>query len=212
MARREHEIWQSLPEAVQRAGREQFDAIITGASEADMLAAAPGNKSPLIAVLLRGDRAPAGTDTVLRWPVHADTLYHTLEQVCEKPETEDATRQAELPAPIDAVAFSTLEQSVGVTALHEILQCYITTAEQLTQALAEACAADKWDDAARLAQDIVGAAGGLGLSAVTQAARQFTAASRGGETPHDLRNAAQIVVGEHIRTKMALTQLYPDMG
>ena len=58
----------------------------------------------------------------------------------------------------------------------------------------------------------MGAAGGLGLSAVTQAARQFTAASRGGETPHDLRNAAQIVVGEHIRTKMALTQLYSDMG
>ena len=49
--------------------RKHFDAIIAGAGDADMLAAAPGVKAPLIAVLLRGDRAPAATDMVLRWPV-----------------------------------------------------------------------------------------------------------------------------------------------
>ncbi len=61
--------------------------------------------------------------------------------------------------------------------LIEILQCYVVTAEQLTNALAEACAEEKWDEAARLAQDIVGAAGGLGLAAITQAARHFAQAS-----------------------------------
>ena len=44
-----------------------------------------------------------------------------------------------LPAAIDAVAFSNLEKSVGLKTLIEILQCYVATAEQLTNALAEAC-------------------------------------------------------------------------
>ena len=49
--------------------------------------------------------------------------------------------------------------------------------------LAEACAEEQWDEAARLAQDIVGAAGGLGLTAVTQAARHFAQAAREGAEP-----------------------------
>ena len=94
----------------------------------------------------------------------------------------------------------------------EILQCYIVTAEQLTGALAEACCQEKWDEAARLAQDIVGAAGGLGLTAVTQAARHFAQAAREGEDRHELRNAAQIVVGEHVRARKALVHLYPEVA
>ncbi|MDB5741617.1 MAG: hypothetical protein JWP16_2657 [Alphaproteobacteria bacterium] len=202
---------QSMAEAVGRAGKEHFDAIIAGAGDADMLAAAPGVKAPLIAVLLRGDRAPAATDLVLRWPVEADQLYRALDEICE-PAEDGEPKPAELPAAIDPVAFSTLEKSVGVKTLVEILQCYIVTAEQLTNALAEACAAEKWDDAARLAQDIVGAAGGLGLLAITQAARNFARAAREGEDRHELRNAAQMVVGEHVRARQALIHLYPDVA
>jgi signal transduction histidine kinase/HPt (histidine-containing phosphotransfer) domain-containing protein len=201
----------SMADAVGRAGKETFDAIISGAGDADMLAAAPGVKAPLIAVLLRGDRAPAATDLVLRWPVEADQLYRALDEICE-PVDEAQDRTAELPAAIDPVAFSTLEKSVGVKTLVEILQCYIVTAEQLTNALAEACAEEKWDEAARLAQDIVGAAGGLGLLAITQAARNFAKAAREGENRHELRNAAQMVVGEHVRARQALIHLYPDVA
>ena len=86
------------------------------------------------------------------------------------------------------------------------------TAEELTNALAAACAEEKWDEAGRLAQDIVGAAGGLGLAAMTQAARHFAQKTREGEDGHSLRNAAQIVVGEHIRARRALSKLYPDMA
>jgi signal transduction histidine kinase/HPt (histidine-containing phosphotransfer) domain-containing protein len=201
-----------MADAVGRAGKETFDAILCGAGDADMLAAAPGVKAPLIAVLLRGDRAPAATDLVLRWPVEADQLYRALDEICE-PAAEDAQdRAAELPAAIDPVAFSTLEKSVGVKTLVEILQCYIVTAEQLTNALSEACGEEKWDDAARLAQDIVGAAGGLGLLAITQAARNFANAARAGENRHALLNAAQMVVGEHIRARQALIHLYPDVA
>jgi HPt (histidine-containing phosphotransfer) domain-containing protein len=202
---------QSMAEALECAGKDRFDAIIAGAGDADMLAAAPGVKAPLIAVLLRGDRAPAATDTVLRWPVEADQLYRALDDICE-PLLEGGTETAEIQAAIDPVAFSTLEKSVGVKTLVEILQCYIVTAEQLTDALAEASAEERWDDAARLAQDIVGAAGALGLAAITQAARDFTRIAREGDDPHALRNAAQVVVGEHVRARLALSRLYPEVA
>jgi len=202
----------TMADAVERAGKEHFDAIISCAGDADMLAAAPGVKAPLIAVLLRGDRAPAATDVVLRWPVEAGQLYRAIEQVRLPASSGAAPEEMTATAAIDPIAFSSLEKSVGLKTLMEILQCYIVTAEQLTNALAQACAEEKWEDAARLAQDIVGAAGGLGLCAVTQAARHFTQAARDGENRHELRNAAQMVVGEHIRAKTALIQLYPEVA
>jgi HPt (histidine-containing phosphotransfer) domain-containing protein len=197
---------QSLAEAQEYANREHFDAIIAGAGDADMLAAAPGAKVPVIAILLRGNRVPSSTTHVMRWPVEADQFYRVLDHICQP----HADPEADMVAAIDPVAFNTLEKSVGVKVLVEILQCYIVTAEQLTSALAEACADGKWDEASRLAQDIIGAAGGLGLSAVTQAAREFTRKAREGESHHQLRNAAQTVVGEHVRVRQALIHLYPD--
>ena len=196
-------------EAAGDASRDRFDALIAGSAEADLLAAAPGVKAPIVAILLRGDHTPAGTGNILRWPVSADALFRILESVCTASTPGEA--EADLPAAIDAVAFSALEKSVGLKTLVEILQIYVANAEQLTDALTQACVEERWDDAARLAQDIVGAAGGLGLSAMTQAARHFTQAAREGEPPHALRNAAQMVVGEHLRAHKALISLYPEL-
>lgn len=196
-------------DAAAKASKDHFDALLVGPDEADLLSAAPGVKAPIVAILARGDRTPSVTDCVLRWPVTGHALFNALDSVCIPHERMDET--AAMPAAIDAVAFSTLEKSVGVKTLIEILQCYEATAEQLTNALANACAEEKWDEAARLAQDIVGAAGGLGLTAMTQAARHFAKANREGENPHTLRNAAQMVVGEHIRARKALSNLYPDL-
>jgi len=196
-------------EAAAKASKDHFDALLAGPDEADLLSAAPGVKAPIVAILLRGDRTPSAAASVLRWPVSGHALFIALDAVCIPHERMDETDA--MPAAIDAVTFSTLEKSVGVKTLIEILQCYETTAEQLTNALASACAEEKWDEAARLAQDIVGAAGGLGLTAMTQAARHFAKANREGENPHALRNAAQMVVGEHIRARKALSNLYPDL-
>ena len=74
----------SLAEAVERAGKDRFDAIIAGAGDADMLAAAPGVKAPLVAVLLRGDRAPCRHRYVLRWPVEPDQLYRALDAAASR--------------------------------------------------------------------------------------------------------------------------------
>jgi signal transduction histidine kinase/HPt (histidine-containing phosphotransfer) domain-containing protein len=196
-------------DAAGRAGREHFDVLIAGPDEADLLAAAPGVKAPILAVLLRGDRTPDAAAGVLRWPVTGEAVFQALDAIGAGREAADT--EPSLPAAIDPLTFSTLEKSVGVKTLVEILQCYEATAEQLTNALAEACREERWDDAARLAQDIVGAAGGLGLTAMTQAARQFTRANRAGEDAHALRNAAQMVVGEHLRARKALGNLYPDL-
>jgi signal transduction histidine kinase/HPt (histidine-containing phosphotransfer) domain-containing protein len=198
----------TLAEAQELANRRHFDAIIAGAGDADMLAAAPGVTTPLIAILLRGGRAPACTGNLLRWPVEPGQLYRVLEQICQAPnpgETEAASA-------IDPAAFNTLEKSVGTKALAEILQCYIVTAEQLTKGLSQACATEQWDEATRLAQDIIGAAGGLGLAAITQAARDFARKTREGEDRHELRNAAQMIMSEHQRTRRALVHLYPDVA
>ena len=46
-------------DAAARASQNRFDVLITGAADADHLAAAPGVHAPLIAVMLRGDRPPA---------------------------------------------------------------------------------------------------------------------------------------------------------
>jgi signal transduction histidine kinase/HPt (histidine-containing phosphotransfer) domain-containing protein len=201
----------NMAEAAERAGKDRFDVIIAAAGDADMLAASPGVKAPLLAVMLRGDRAPSTTDVALRWPVEPDQLYRALQELAPAQETHQPG-PADLPAAIDAQIFSTLERSVGMKTLVEILQCYVVTAEQLTDALSEACVQEQWDEAARLAQDIVGAAGGLGLTAITQAARQFAQAAREGRNRHDLRNAAQIVVGEHVRARNALVHLYPEVA
>lgn len=196
-------------EAAARAGQEHFDVLIAGPDEADLLAAAPGVKAPIVAMLLRGDHTPSAAQCVLRWPVTSEALFQALDSVCISLDKTDA--DGPNSAAIDAVTFSSLERSVGLKTLIEILQCYEATAEQLTNALSEACAEEEWDEAARLAQDIVGAAGGLGLTAVTQAARHFTKASREGEDAHVLRNAAQMVMGEHARARKALVNLYPDL-
>ncbi len=199
---------ESLAEAQELANRERFDAIIAVASDIDMLAAAPGVTTPLIALLLSGGRAPASTKNLLRWPLAPGQLYRVLEQICDAPEAGES----ETAGAIDPAAFGSLEKSVGTKALVEILQCYIVTAEQLTNNLSQACADERWDEAARLAQDIIGAAGGLGLSAFTQAARDFARKTREGEDRHELRNAAQMIVGEHLRARRALVHLYPDVA
>ncbi len=78
--------------------------------------------------------------------------------------------------------------------------------------MTEACAAGQWEDATRIAQDIAGAAGGLGLSALTTAARNFTQKVREGDEPVALGQAVDAVVSEHARVRRALANLYPDLA
>ncbi|HTT98037.1 MAG TPA: ATP-binding protein [Rhizomicrobium sp.] len=207
-------IADSIADAVSRAGRGSFDVILAAASDADTLAAAPGVRAPILALLRRGDRTPTCADALVRWPASATELYTAIGNVAESRRRDAAPEPppADSVASIDPATFAALEKSVGIPALVEILKSYIDSAEKLCTALGEASDDANWQEAVRLAQDIAGSAGGLGLTAMTAAARGFAQAARDGADPHDLRNTAQLIVWEHERVRRSLTNLYPDLA
>ena len=202
-------------DALAAACNSNFDAIIAFAADADSLAAAPGVNAPLLALLIGGMRMPAAAGEVLRWPATAGALYMALGDLLgraadnSQPATEN---KAENTAAIDATAFAALERSLGLTTLLEILQSYVKTAEELSARLEVAGEAGNWEDGVRIAQDIAGAAGGLGLAALTVAARSFTQKVREGGADDTLRGAVEAVVSEHDRVRKALSNLYPDLA
>ncbi len=203
----------SQAEAAQRASRDQFDAIIAEARDAESLAAVPGRRAPLLALLFSGDRPPASGDEALHWPTRPREFYGVLHKLSgEAQRSQNIEKPKNEAPPIDANAFAMLEKSVGLTKLIEILQSYVKTAEELCEALTKASADSNWSEAGRVAQDIAGAAGGLGLAAMTAAARHFAAQTRESDDAHALRNSAQMVVGEHLRVRVALANLYPDLA
>lgn len=209
------EIAASAVDAIALAGRDHFDVIVVSAADADTLAASPGIRSPLLAIIAPGMRAPSAAGGVLRWPAPAGTVYAALRELLGRavesfspaPEMEN-----ESVAAIDAPAFAALEKSLGLGTLIEILQSYVKTAEELCGKLDSATASEKWDDATRIAQDIAGAAGGLGLAALTSAARGFTQKAREGDATQTLQGAAKAVIAEHERVRRALVNLYPDLA
>ena len=113
---------------------------------------------------------------------------------------------------VDAGSLAALEQSVGLSTLMEIVRSYLAHAEHLLDTLATIAEDEQWPDAVRVAQDIAGAASGLGLSAVTLAARTFAQKAREGANSHELRNTAQMILGEHLRVRRALAELYPGLA
>lgn len=200
-------------DAAYRASRDQFDAIIAEARDVEMLAAVPGRRAPLLALMFPGERPPASGDQALHWPARPREFYGVLHGLSEEAQKSQIIEKPKAEAPpIDANAFAALEKSLGLPTLLEILRSYVTTAEELCEALSKASADSDWQAAARVAQDIAGAAGGLGLAAMTAAARAFAAKTRETDDGHALRNDAQLVVGEHLRVCVALSHLYPDLA
>ena len=200
-------------EAAMRSGRETFDAIIADASDADMLGAIPGQKTPILALMTGGERAPVCAQTVLHWPAKPDAIYRALEEITQRAD-ETAPRESETgkPPSIDPAEFAALEKSLGLPTLIEILQSYIATAESLCTALDRASEEAHWDEAARLAQDVAGTAGGLGLTALTTMARGLAQKTREGADATSLQQAAHEVIEEHRRVRQALANLYPDLA
>jgi signal transduction histidine kinase len=203
-----------ISDAVDRAARGRFDMIAVGAADADTLAAAPGLKAPLLVIVRGGERAPACADILLRWPAPAREVYAAIDAIRER-RRRDVTPErppSGSAAAIDPQAFADLEESFGIAKLVEILKSYIASAEGLCRALGEASQKANWEEATRLAQDIAGSAGGLGLTAMTAAARGFAQAARDGASTHELRNTAQLIVWEHERVRRSLINLYPDLA
>jgi signal transduction histidine kinase len=204
----------SVTETITLAGRGSFDAIIASAGDADSIAAAPGVKAPILALVQNGMRLPAVAHKTLRWPARPDALYAILREMLGRAADSgtQTDESAQSPAAIDATAFAALEKSLGHPMLIEILHAYIKTAEELTHHLVAASNAGRWDEATPIAQDIAGSAGGLGLLALTAAARGFAKQVREGGENAELLQAALYVSAEHHRVRTALANLYPELA
>jgi signal transduction histidine kinase/HPt (histidine-containing phosphotransfer) domain-containing protein len=209
------DIAETAVDAISLAGRHNFDAIIVDAADADTLAASPGVRAPLLAIVAGNARSPVAAGEVLHWPASAGALYAALRDLLGR------AMESFSPAPdldnenvaaIDAPAFAALEKSLGLTTLTEILQSYVVTAQELCGKLDDASGGERWDDATRIAQDIAGVAGGLGLAALTAAARGFTQKARDGNNSQALQGAVKAVIAEHERVRRALVNLYPDLA
>ena len=157
--------------------------------------ARPGVKAPLLAILTGGMRMPVAAGEVLALARLGRRALCGAGRSAGPRRRHHAAVTSDVDsdnaAAIDAPAFAALEKSLGLTTLIEILQSYMKTAEELSLRLEEAGKADQWDDATRIAQDIAGAAGGLGLTALTAAARGFTQKVREGEAGDGLRGAVE---------------------
>jgi len=204
---------ENLADAVRNSTRGGFSLLVAQAAEVDALAAMPGQTTPILALASFSDRQPDGADGMLRWPATAGSLYAAISALTGSQSGNGARRDAENDdGIIDAKAFAELEKSIGLKTLIDILQSYITTSEELTKALSSALGKEEWTGAGRLAQDIAGAAGGLGLTALTTAARLLAQGARDDWDQSTLKDAASEVLNQHKRTRDALCRLYPDLA
>jgi signal transduction histidine kinase/HPt (histidine-containing phosphotransfer) domain-containing protein len=204
----------SVADTIARAGRVQFDAILASSDDADSIAAAPGVKAPILALAQSGMRPAQAAHRTIRWPAGPGALYAALREMLGRAADAGAQNEenTQLPAAIDATSFAALEKSLGLTMLVGILQSYIKTAEELAARLERESREGRWDEATRIAHDIAGSAGGLGLLALTNAARGFAQRVREGGETVELQEAARCVAAEHRRVCKALSNLYPELA
>ncbi|HEY4264676.1 MAG TPA: ATP-binding protein [Micropepsaceae bacterium] len=203
----------TLAESVTMSARGAYALILATAGSVDAFAAAPGQRTPILALAAAEERHPNGADAVLRWPAGSNALYAAITGVTgEAGKYADGVKQDHIEAAIDAKAISDLEKSLGFKTLIDILQSYMHTADELAAALSVTSDKEDWSQAGRLAQDFAGAAGGLGLSALTSAARLLAQSARDGADDAALSTAAEGVLSEHSRVREALCRLYPDLA
>ena len=202
----------TLVQAVTMAARGDYALIVAAASSVDALAAAPGHRTPILALATAEERHPDGADAVLRWPARTSALYAAIASVTGGGSKHTDGGNEDIEAAIDAKAISDLEKSLGFKTLLDILQSYMHTADELAAALSATLDKEDWSQAGRLAQDFAGAAGGLGLSGLTTAARLLAQSARDGAGDRALSMAADGVLSEHTRVREALCRLYPDLA
>ena len=203
----------TLVQASTMSTRGGYDMILATAGSVDVLAAAPGQRTLILALTARDERRPEAADGVLRWPATPDALYSAITAVIgEGARKKAGAKEQVIDAAIDAKAIADLEKTLGFKTLIDILQSYVHTAEELASAIFAASERQDWSQAGRLAQDFAGAAGGLGLVAIAAAARSLAQGARDGATANVLSAAADEVLSEDRRVREALRRLYPDLS
>ena len=204
---------ETLAQAATISTRGGYSLIVAAAASVDVLAATPGQRTPILALATNEERHPDGADMVVRWPATSNALFTAITSLTAySPSAVNAAAEDSVDAAIDGKAINDLEKTLGIATLIDILQSYLHTAETLAESLSAASGKEDWNQAGRLAQDFAGAAGGLGLSALTSAARLLAQGARDGAGDDALSSAAESVLAEHTRVREALRRLYPDLA
>lgn len=209
-----HDMVETGPQAAEMAGRQAFDAIILDAHmpHVDGIQTArtirtlqQRHKGAAILIACgAGDVSEADAaivcDALMRKPYTFPGVIGALAKAVADQSAES----------FDASGILELEQTVGRPALIDILTSFLGSAIEMTGLIAEALSDHDSAAIERAARDLAGAAGGLGLAALTAAARELSQAARAGESA--LRGRAETVAGLTTQAQRALTNLYPDLG
>ncbi len=113
------------------------------------------------------------------------------------------------PGSSDDAIFAALEIKFG-DKLGAALNDYFSHTDELCELLQDAAACAHWMEAARLAAQIRIGAEALGFSPIIYAAHVFADTAHNNASAHGLRNAAQTVVFEYERMRLAVMARFPD--
>lgn len=125
--------------------------------------------------------------------------------------TSEALKTVESVAPgaTDGPIFAALETAFGDT-LGEVLQNYVKTCDALSEKLQDASAYAYWQEAARVALEMGHSSADLGFDPVAKLARAFADLVYQDVNAHQMRNAAQTLVFEYDRVRLALGARFPE--
>lgn len=162
--------------------------------------------TPILLACAEGDPAEAESapfcDGIVRKPYAARALLEGLILAREG----DANAAA-----FDSRGVEELERSVGRPVLVDILKSFLGSASDMLGRIEEAAPTGDASALEQAARDLAGAAGGLGLAALTAAAKELSAAARLGAPRDRLTSQAHGVLGLGEEARKRLVLLYPDL-
>ncbi len=204
-------------EAVETAGRKTFDAVIldahmplVGGVQAARMIRALHQRQANSAILIAcpaGDHAEAEAsgfaDAILHKPYSVRAISSALAAAVSAEDSESG---------FDSNGVTELEQAVGRPVLVDILKSYLVNAGELMARIETAAPNGDVEALEQAARDLAGAASGLGLAALTTAARELSQAARRGDAGAELTAHATALASLTLATHRQLTQLYPDLA
>lgn len=202
-------------QAIEAAGRSRFDAVlldaqmaVVGGVQAARMIRALNQRQAGPAILIacpEGDHADPDAAGVADALLHKPYSVRSVSAALAAALSDGADESA-----FDAGAIADLEKSVGRPVLVDILKSYMTNAAELLARIEAAAPIHDLGELEQAARDLAGASSGLGLLALTAAARELSQAARRGADGDVLLPQVKSLGVLTEATHRKLAQLYPD--
>jgi CheY-like chemotaxis protein/HPt (histidine-containing phosphotransfer) domain-containing protein len=205
-------------QAVEAAGRKPYDIvmldahmpILGGIQAAQMIRALHQKQQSTLIVLAcpGGDQAEADAEGLCDGVV---VKPYGERQVLEMLAKLSGGSRDQTPA-FDAAGIVELEKSVGRPVLVDILSSYMSMAEDMLARIEAALPGSDMGAVEQAARDLAGAASGLGLTALTAAARELSQSARRGGDIGMMASNVSALAELSSATHRQLASLYPDVA